>query len=104
MGAFLGHLEDVLVGGLLLAGQLHVFLFQALGLFAHLFHLFAEGEEQVIAVVEGVFDLLMRSVSEMALPKLESGEEIVRMGESGCTLGSRDGRGLSFRDGRGLFE
>lgn len=78
MCALLGHLEDVLVGGLLLACQLHVFLFQALGLFAHFFHLFTEGEEQIVAVVKGVFDLLMRSVSEMALPKLESGEEVGR--------------------------
>lgn len=53
-----GHLEDVLVSGLLLAGQVEILLLQALSLLRHLLHLLAEGQEQVIAVVQCVFDLL----------------------------------------------
>lgn len=56
--ALFGHLKNVLVGRFLLARELHVLLFEPLGLFRHFFHFLAERQEQIIAVVECVFDLL----------------------------------------------
>lgn len=68
--SFLGHLEDVLISCLLLPRQVEILLFQTFRLLGHLLHLLAEGQEQVVAVVEGVFYLLWgQSVTKLNIQR-----------------------------------
>lgn len=55
--AFLGHLKDVAIGLFVLSIEGVVLLLEALGLLGHFLHLLAEGQEEFIAVVQGVLNL-----------------------------------------------
>lgn len=58
-GPFLRHFQDVAVGLLVLPVERMILLLQALGFLRHFFHLFAEGKEKIVAVVQSVLDLVV---------------------------------------------
>ena len=55
--AFLCHFEDIAVRLIVLAGKCEVLLFQAFGFLRHFLHLFAESEEEFVAVVQRILHL-----------------------------------------------
>lgn len=54
---FFCHLEDISVCLVMLSCECKVLLLQALGLFRHFFHFFAEREEQFVAIVQRILHL-----------------------------------------------
>lgn len=58
-GPFLCHFQDIAVSLLVLPVESMVLLLQALGFLGHLFHLLAEGKEEIVAVVQSVLDLVV---------------------------------------------
>ena len=58
-GALLRHFENVPVCLVVLASEGEVLPLQTLGLLGHLLHLFAESEEELIAVIQSVLHLII---------------------------------------------
>ena len=71
--AFFCHFEDIAVRLVVLAGKCEVLLFQAFGLFRHFLHLFAESEEEFVAVVQRILNLKKTSLLPIGPENRERG-------------------------------